>query len=247
MAPHAILRLEGPLMAFGGTMVDGLNRAVDFPLQSTLTGLVASAMGVVRTQVGLLQSLQDRMSFAARIDRAGERVMDFQTAKLEKRDRAWTTRGVVQGRDGSPATYDSPHIRNREYHADRCVTVAMSVSAEPGQPGLDDVVEALRRPARPLFLGRKPCVPTSPILQGVVEGRDCLDALLRVPLVEPSPRGDRGIDALLVLAPIAVDFPGTRHREETLVDERTWATDVHAGWRRVRVGHIPTSSFGGAA
>ncbi len=45
MARHLLLRLEGPLMAFGGETIDNLGVIRDFPAQSMLTGLIANALG----------------------------------------------------------------------------------------------------------------------------------------------------------------------------------------------------------
>ena len=133
---HLLIRLEAPLMAFGGETIDNYGVIRDFPAASMLTGLLANALGWRRIERKRHQRLQDRLVFAARIDRepaGGVRLTDFQTAKLEKDDRGWTTRGVPEGRAGGANTYDAPHLRYRDYFADMRVTVALRL--EPAADG----------------------------------------------------------------------------------------------------------------
>ncbi len=41
-----LLRLEAPLMAFGGPMVDYIGRTRSFPGQAQITGLLGNALGI---------------------------------------------------------------------------------------------------------------------------------------------------------------------------------------------------------
>ena len=69
MARHLILNLEAPLMSFGGETIDNLGVIRPFPAASMLTGLLANARGWRRIERKRHQDLQDRLVFAARIDR----------------------------------------------------------------------------------------------------------------------------------------------------------------------------------
>ena len=67
-----ILRLEAPLLAFGGVAIDHVGVTRDFPSLSMLAGLLANALGWERTEWEDIQALQDRLIFAARLDRRGD-------------------------------------------------------------------------------------------------------------------------------------------------------------------------------
>ena len=182
---HLALNLESPLMSFGGETIDNYGVIRRFPAASMLTGLFANALGWRRVEREGHQRLQDRLVFAARIDRepaGGVRLTDFQTAQLNKGDRGWTTRGTPEGRAGGTRTYDAPHLRYRDYFADMRVTVALRLEPKDEEPTLEDLADALREPARPLFIGRKPCLPSAPLFTGYVEAVNTLDALLKLPL-----------------------------------------------------------------
>ena len=119
-------------------------------------------------------------------------VTDFQTAQLAKNDHNWTTRGNPEGRHGGPGTYLGPHLRWRDYTADKRVTVALRLENEDESPTLDELAAALRRPARPLFLGRKSCLPARPLFEGFAEVTDLLDALPPVGIDHPGAVAGRG-------------------------------------------------------
>lgn len=228
MARHLILILEGPLAAYGAEMVDARGPVRDWPGASLLTGLLANALGFTRGQREAHARLQTRLEFAVRIDRGGVRLRDFQTVQLGHSDYGWTTHGMPEGRDGG--TYDSPHIRERDYFADLLLSVAIALRSPDDPPTLDDIAAALAEPARPLFLGRKPCSPSRPIFGGFVEAADPLTAVLAA----ERPEGSESDDPSIVVG----ERPGLPESWERLfvTDERNWISGVHAGERIFRRG-----------
>lgn len=220
------LRLAAPLMAFGGVAIDHVGATREFPSASALTGLLANALGWQRHQGADHQALQDRLVFAALSEATAPWIVtDNQNAKLEKNDRGWTTRGTPEGRAG--ATYDSPHRRRRDYLADHVTHVVLRLSDGPG-PILEQLAGALDRPARPLFIGRKPCLPSGRLVQGWVQGESAHDAL-------------RGLVALGLHGPAlwpdeGQDHPGALRQDRP--DLRNWVSGLHGGTRIVWQGQI---------
>lgn len=245
---HLIVSLEAPLMAFGGETIDNYGVIRWFPSASMLTGLLANALGWRRVERERHQRLQDRLVFAARIDRepaTGVRFTDFQTAQLSGNDQGWTTRGVPEGRAGGADTYDAPHLRYREYFSDMRVSVALRLEPEEENPTLDDLAAVLKEPARPLFIGRKPCLPSGSLIdeQGTrrfVEGDTTLGALLATPLATDESRED----SIRALWP---DGEGkaevTPSRSYMLTDQRNWLSGLHGGGRLVCEGAIERGRF----
>jgi CRISPR system Cascade subunit CasD len=230
MARHLILILEGPLAAYGAEMVDARGPVRDWPGASLLSGLLANALGFTRGQREAHARLQTRLEFAVRIDRRGVRLRDFQTVQLGYSDQGWTTRGAPEGRAGGAATYESPHIRERDYFADLLLSVAITLREVDDPPTLDNLAAALAEPARPLFLGRKPCLPSRPIVGGFVDAADPLAAVLAAERPEGSDGDDPGI--------VVRERPGLPESWERLfvTDERNWISGVHAGERIFRRG-----------
>jgi len=235
MARHLLIRLQAPLIAFGGETIDNYGVIRDFPALSMMTGLMANALGWDRGDDSLHKRLQERMVMGARLDADGERLVDFQTAQLQANDKGWTTRGVAEERAGGAGTYASPHLRYRHYHADMNVLVALRLHPAEESPTLDDLAAALDKPARPLFVGRKNCLPTVRLMAGWIEADNMLSALQ---LAEPTlshnvraqwPDGEGRL-------------PAQQDRTLDVCDERNWTSGVHGGWRPVREGLLRFAS-----
>ena len=227
------LRFEAPLLAFGGVTIDHVGPAREFPAASMLAGLIGNALGLDWRNTGAHQRLQDRLLFAARRDRQGTAFTDIQNAWLGRDDRGWTTGGRPEGRTG--ASYADPHRRKREYHADAALRLVLALEPEAEAPSLKDLAAALDRPARPLFLGRKPCLPAMPIVADPagrwLEAATAHAALRALPgrlqplraqwPVGQGPEAGNGVERIVEIA-----------------DLRNWRTGLHGGSRRVVEGRI---------
>jgi CRISPR system Cascade subunit CasD len=243
MRQYLALRLEAPYAAFGGETIDNCGVIRSFPAKSMITGLLGNALGIERNQSELLQALQDGLIIGSRIDSCGGPVRDFQTVQLSKKDQGWTTLGQVEGRGGGSASYTAPHLRYRDYWIDLSASVVIGLtSAAP--VSIEMLSNALAEPARPLFLGRKSCIPSGPILNGQIAAKTTLRALFRLPgeglhfasacLQWPAFDDSEDDDAILL---------DDRHASiEPICDERNWITDVHGGLRFVRVLQLKEST-----
>ena len=230
MPRHLLIRLSSPLIAFGGETIDNFGVIRDFPALSMVTGLFANALGWDRGDDKLHNRLQERLRMGARLEEPGARLTDFQTAQLGANDKAWTTWGTADERRGGAASYDSPHLRFRDYHAD--LTALLAVRLEPADeaPTLDAIAQALDRPQRPLFIGRKPCLPVGRLVAGWIDADSILYALQLAPLAN-------GVGDQRAQWPDGEgQLPGDRVVD--VCDERNWTSGVHGGWRPVREGLI---------
>lgn len=217
-------------MSFGATAVDANGVIQRWPAVSLLTGICANALGYRRTESDRLNRLQSRLRWAVRIDREGEVLTDFQTAQLAKGDRGWTTWGVPEGRDGGAQTYESPHLRYRDYAADASVLVALRLEPPDEDPSLEQLRAALQRPARALFIGRKSCPPAVPFLAGDCLGENAVEALNP----PPGPAGPRTV--FFTEGEAAIPCVA-RHR---VSDRRQFDVDVHAGEQVICEALLPS-------
>jgi CRISPR system Cascade subunit CasD len=232
-----ILRFDAPLMSFGGVMVDQHNPTDLFPGLALITGLMANALGWHHRDADRLDALQGRLRFAARWDVAPDRLLDYHTVDLGQDflcDTGWTTRGAREDRKGGTASQGT-HIRYRHYLANGLATVAVTL-ADDADPDLAALELALRAPARPLFLGRKACLPAAPIL---VERRaaDTLKAALEA---APAIPGRTAGGQLLACWPVDDGREGGNVVE--VYDRRDWRNQLHTGSRRMVHGHLRLAS-----
>lgn len=227
-----LLRFDAPMMSFGGPMYDAYGVQRDWPGLGMVTGLLGNALGLHHRDFEQLQSLQDRLHVATRRDRRGSALRDYQTVDLGRPHlvrTGWTTRGVEQERAGGDKTRTLQ--RYQDYKADALYTLAITLDPANEVPTLHDMAVALRRPARPLFLGRKCCLPAAPLLLGRATAPDLRTALAEAPL----PSGCDGGPHLASWPDDGADVG----RLLRLSDGRDWANQIHAGERRLREGTLP--------
>ncbi len=227
-----LLRFDAPLMSFGTVAVDAIGHTSPFPGRSLLTGLLGNALGLDHRDADALIRLQGRILHAVRRDYGGEVRTDYQTVDLGQpflRDEvAWTTWGRLDPRGGSAENKVGTHIRHRDYLVDSVFTVALTLAPADQAPDLDALASAVQQPARPLFLGRKNCLPANPIFLARTRAASLVDAVCEA--VTPK-APERPLDERLRLWWPERD--GERRdlhgRRITLTDERDWHNQVHVG------------------
>jgi CRISPR system Cascade subunit CasD len=147
-----LLRLAGPLQAWGSSSRFARRGTEIAPTKSGVIGMLAAAKGIRRTEP-LTELLG--LEFGVRLDQPGRTLRDFQTARS------------LDGRDSAPLTY-------RFYLSDAVFLAGVHGDA----PLLHDLAHALSRPRYLLYLGRRSCPPAGPVSLGVHEGAldDVLDS-----------------------------------------------------------------------
>jgi CRISPR system Cascade subunit CasD len=147
-----LLRLAGPLQAWGSSSRFARRGTEIAPTKSGVIGMLAAAKGIRRTEP-LTELLG--LEFGVRLDQPGQILRDFQTARS------------LDGRNSAPLTY-------RFYLSDAVFLAAVHGDAEL----LHDLAQALGRPRYPLYLGRRSCPPAGPVNLGVHDNAldDTLDS-----------------------------------------------------------------------
>lgn len=216
-----VLTLAGPLQAWGSSSRFTTRATDDAPTKSGVIGLLAAARGLRRTDP--LEDLLE-LRFGVRLDQPGELLRDFQTARS------------LDGNASMPLSY-------RFYRADARYLVAL----EAEERLVQSLVDALTSPVYPLYLGRRSCPPSEPILPKV---RDV--SLERVLLDEPWCAASwwkrrRQAEARLEFRMDAVGASGELDEYvlgETVQRDEPVSFDPalrQYGWRTVQHGWIPVA------
>jgi len=201
------LRLEGALQAWGsheGKFV--IRRSAEAPTKSGVIGLLCAALGVSRKAArddGWLDKL-GALKMGVRIDRPGVRWWDWHTvgAKMKMR--------IAGGGEK-----DGALLSRREYLCDASFLVALQ-----GDPELiADLKHALENPVWTLYLGRKCCPPSRPLLEreAVGDHPDLITAFKSVPWRQrySSDQRPKALDCLL-------DWMPTAGQPEAREDAEIW-------------------------
>ncbi len=230
-----LLRLDAPLVSFGSVAVDNRRPIQEYPPLSLLTGLFGNAFGYDHRDAEKLQRLQERLRYAARCDRRGAKITDFQTVDLGQDHlvaTGWTTRGEPEMRGG--ASSEDTHIRYRDYWADSVHTIAVALEPAGESPDLATLKRALTEPERPLFIGRKACLPAAGIVLGMREASSLREALEAEPRIERA----RWDDPDAAPTPLPAWLPDgeavtPESRRMAVTDERDWSNQIVVGRRIV--------------
>ncbi|WP_263788960.1 type I-E CRISPR-associated protein Cas5/CasD [Salinibacter grassmerensis] len=224
----SILRFKAPLMGFGAPTTGAKIPTRRFPPQSMICGLIANGLGYDQSEAERHQKLQASLTYAARADQPGEVLQEYQTTDLgqpkmyassKTKTVGWTTRGEPEFRDGDNKT------ETEQTYKDYLMDASYTVAVRSTLLGEEAIRKAMIRPERPLFLGRKCCIPSARIWRGTVEAEDVLGAL-RVPETFSGEVVDRpSVWCPAELAPTARSF--------TVTDKRDWSQQIHSGQRRV--------------
>jgi len=183
---YLLLRLDGPLQSWGGVAMDPLRPTLSFPTRSALAGLSASALGWTYRDGSRTTALQDAMDYAVRQERAPRAILDYQTADLDRiGSQGWTRWGIEKRGGGTAAA--GTQVLKKAYLAGGAFLVALGLT-DAAPVSLADLANALRLPARPLFLGRKGCLPASPILIGEQAAASALEAVASWPTADAGER-----------------------------------------------------------
>lgn len=201
-----MMRLEGPLQAWGGhDSKFGVRRTEDAPTKSGVMGLVLAALGVGRREATEWLPVLAGLRMGVRVDRPGVRWWDYHTVG------AGQAMQIAKGRGKSK---DGPMLTRREYLSDASFLVALE-----GEGGLvGRIVEALRSPHWTPYLGRKSCPPSRPLVEDGVEGCGGVwQALARVPW-----RRRIAGEAVPGQVEALVDWVATAEEPEAPADAEVW-------------------------
>ncbi|CAN5750282.1 type I-E CRISPR-associated protein Cas5/CasD [soil metagenome] len=255
MRTFLLLRLEGPLQAWGDVALDPRRPTRAFPSCSGLAGLLANALGWQHREGERTTLLQDALRYAVREDRQPHPIWDYQTADLSERGHAgvegWTRWGIEHR--GTSEAARGTQVLHKQYLADASFLVALTLT-EAAPATIDALQEALRRPARPLFLGRKGCPPALPLLEHprcLVRAENGYAALESAPLPERLRRrshpqrsmsrdaGENGDTVWLPCWYSPGDGPPHRPAQlQEIWDRRDFAANRFAGSRRIVEGRV---------
>jgi CRISPR system Cascade subunit CasD len=151
-----LLRLAGPLQSWGSGSRFNRRLTERAPTKSGIIGLAASALGCKRDDP--IDELQ-RLKFAVRIDQPGKIIKDFHAAHTFEEKKKQLS-----------------FISDRYYISDAIFLIGLEGPREL----LNTIEKAFQNPVFPIFLGRRSCPPSVPLVLGIRE-QPLTETLLNAP------------------------------------------------------------------
>lgn len=185
MARFLILRLDGPMQAWGTHTFEDFRPSNLYPTRSGLLGVLAACLGIERSDHATQAALAASVEFSVRVDTTVERLGRKQPA-IKSGMKLPDFHTVMDARKVDGKVNKFPVVSRREYLFDAAFTVAVGTKSNAPFT-LDTIAVALRRPLYTPTLGRRACPTTRPIFDGELEAADGVAAL----------RASRGSGALI--------------------------------------------------
>jgi len=170
---YLLLWLEAPLQSWGHDSKFGRRDSLDFPTKSGILGLLCSARGAGGEEKEWLQAWANLdMQLAAYVpkNRQGEALprqpllRDFHMVGSGYDNKnPWASLMIPKTSDGKPAVGGGTKMTYRYYLQD----MAYAVVLQGPMALVDEAATALASPVWDLYLGRKNCVPTEFVGQGI--------------------------------------------------------------------------------
>jgi len=176
MREHLILKLQGPMQAWGRESFEGLRPSDLFPGRSALLGLLGACLGVERTDQNRQQDLAGSVSFAVRVDP----VFDKQTQKRLATQKMTDYHTVKNAREDYRGLKSHDTIQTwREYWQDACYTVAVWNNPD-AVVLLAEIAQAVKQPIYTPVLGRRSCPLARPLFETLLSAESALSALAQI-------------------------------------------------------------------
>lgn len=173
MNPYLLLWLEAPLQAWGHDSKFGRRDSLDFPTKSGVLGLLCCARGAggeERDWLAAWADLDMQLEAFVPTDRKGQPLprepllRDFHMVGSGYDDRdPWQNLMIPKTSEGKKPNGAGTKMTYRYYVQDMAYAVAIEVPV--GQ--VAETVAALKAPVWDVYLGRKNCVPTEFLFQGM--------------------------------------------------------------------------------
>lgn len=178
MEEFLILKLDGPMQAWGRSTYEGLRPSELFPGRSALLGLLGACLGVDRDDQTGQGKLARSVNFAVRVDA----VLCPLSSKPLRRQKLTDYHTVQNARQEYRGLKSHETIQTwREYWQDSRYTVVIWLK-EGAEYSLDEFCQAVQKPVYAPVLGRKSCPIARPLYEARIRAESCESALL---MVEP--------------------------------------------------------------
>ncbi len=171
MGHYLILRLSGPMQAWGQPSFEGARLSAAFPTRSGLLGLLGACLGIRRSDRKALQELSNGVRFAIRCE---QKNIEGKAIKVTKLTDYHT---VKDARESYRGLKSHETIQTwREYLCDATFTIAVW-TVESSFISLERLTMAVKKPVFTPYLGRRSCPFSEPLYLAEVEAEKPLDAL----------------------------------------------------------------------
>lgn len=175
MPDFLVFQLYGAMASWGDIAVGEHRPSLGHPTKSAVTGLLAAALGIDRSNDEKHLQLAQHYGVAVCVRAPGELLRDYHTVQVPGGKINYATRRDELLRDKSSL---NTILSQRDYRTEAFYQVAIWPHDENPPYALDNLKEKLLAPEFVLYLGRKSCpvsLPLNPVIQSNMPLKQAFD------------------------------------------------------------------------
>ncbi|MDD4996835.1 MAG: type I-E CRISPR-associated protein Cas5/CasD [Syntrophales bacterium] len=174
-----ILKLDGPMQAWGGHTFEDYRPTNIFPTRSGILGLLGACLGLDRSDQKAIHLLGTSIEIAVRADLYAHRPERNENLKKEV-VKLPDYHTVLEARRVGRRPKEGETIQSwREYLFNASFTVALKEKIDAAI-SLASIAEAVNKPVYTPFLGRRSCPLARPLFEKWQDAEDCREALDKI-------------------------------------------------------------------
>jgi CRISPR system Cascade subunit CasD len=178
MKDYLILKLQGPMQAWGEHSFEGLRPSNYVPTRSAVIGLLGACLGIRREEKNRYKELVDSIGMAVRVDTRRSSDNEDKGLMQQKMTDYHTIKNARKDYHG--LGYHETIQTWREYLMDAEFTVAIWDRGDD-RDFIGKLDQAVKKPHFTPYLGRRSCPIARPLFEGRLEADNEFSALGKVP------------------------------------------------------------------
>jgi CRISPR system Cascade subunit CasD len=220
-----LLWLEGPIQSWGYDSRFNRRDTLGFPTKSALLGMICSAMGLKGEQTSFLAKFSQLdlqvNAYGMHDAPSALSLVDFHMVGSGYNDRDyWESMMIPKTSEGKKAVGGGSKLTYRYYLQDMTFACIMELSCDL----CDQIVSAFKEPIWDIYLGRKCCVPTEFVYQGLYDCKEgCISAATSLASQKSKKQkfvvfqGEHEGDEKLILNDIPISFGENKKYKDRVV------------------------------
>ncbi len=191
MRDYLVFRLYGQMTSWGDIAVGEHRPTFDRPSKSSIMGLIAAALGILRDEDKKHRKLAEAYNLAIQVNASGILLRDYHTTQVPPSGSGRNKKIFYTRKDEleTPKENLKTILSTRDYRCDALYSVCLWCRTDKVPYPLETLAQTLKEPIFMPYLGRKSCPLSLPMQPKIVSGSSPEDVFIRVNFDEGLLRG----------------------------------------------------------
>lgn len=181
MRDYLVFRLYGQMTSWGDIAVGEHRPTFDRPSKSSIMGLIAAALGILRDEDKKHRELAEAYNLAIQVNASGILLRDYHTTQVPPSGSGRNKKIFYTRKDEleTPKENLKTILSTRDYRCDSLYSVCLWCRTDKAPYSLETLAQKLKEPEFVPYLGRKSCPMALPMQPKIVSGSSPEDVFIK--------------------------------------------------------------------